>query len=207
MVLRKNFIYTQALIQTGRFDEVGGRVLLAPDQGPMGKGTLLYRICNTFFLVGEDGLAHDYAQQLKEFAMDHPDLPFYLAWLGQAEMFQGNWKEAVRHFEAFFKINLLDRRRVSPIVGDLVACYAHLGMIDKMELPQIESSPKVQGKMRAYCEARAQTILENYDEALESLSKAIQLGYEFNDWSYQFDYHFRPLFEDPRFQQLVKPKG
>ena len=45
-----------------------------------------------------------------------------------------------------------------------------------------------------------------YDEALDSLSRAIQLGYNFDDASYRFDRYLKPLFDNPRFQELVKAK-
>ena len=140
--------------------------------------------------------------------MDH------LLRLGQAEMFLQNWNKAITLFEDF--IEQVGRDRLSRIqysyrwFGDLMACYAYVGDKSKLRLLQNEGfwpSSNRPGVQNIYYKARVQTILGGHDAAIESLAFAIQEGWNFNDWSYAFDYHFRPLFDDPRFQQLVSPKG
>jgi class 3 adenylate cyclase/TolB-like protein len=198
-----NLIYAQVLVQIGRSEEVPERLLMTPDGGRHGKPVFLYRICNTFMLKGEDSLARSYAGQLKEFALANPDQPDYLRWLGAAEMFMGNYKEAAHYLEA-----CLDMDWDTNVQADLIACYAQIGAMEKidravLDLPQMS---KREG-YTAYYLARAQAILGNHDKAIERLASAIQGRVPFDTESYGFDYHFRPLFEDPRFQRLVAPKG
>ncbi len=198
-----NVIYAQVLVQTGRYKEVPERILMAPEGHRYGKPVLLYRICNTFLLKGEDSLARTYAGQLKEFALANQDKPYYRRWLGEAEMFMGNYKEAARHLGAY-----LDMDWDNKIQADLIACYAHMGAAEKIDKSIIEQPQMSKSEgYTAYCLARAQTILGNHDQAIELIVSAIQGRVSFDTESYAFDYHFRPLFDDPRFQRLVAPKG
>ena len=72
-----NALYSQVLIQTGRYEEIPERILMAPQGGNSGKSELFYQICNTFLLKGEDSLARTYAGELKEFATANQDQPDY----------------------------------------------------------------------------------------------------------------------------------
>ncbi|MBC2838617.1 adenylate/guanylate cyclase domain-containing protein [Robiginitalea sp. SC105] len=198
----KNRMYAQVLIQTGRYGELPERILAAPERGPVGKPALLYRICNTLMLKGKDSLARIYGGQLKDFALANRDKTNYLQWLGTAEMFMGNHEAAARHLESYREID-----DDSDIMADLIPCYARMGATGKIDnLIEHYWGPRING-FSAYLRALAETIRGNPDQALEYLATSIREGYGFDAWSYAYDYHFRPLFDDPRFQQLVRPKG
>jgi class 3 adenylate cyclase/TolB-like protein len=207
-----NSLYTLVLIHTGRSKEVWERVLVAPDQGIDGKGPLLFRICNTLLLKGQDSLAQQYAQRLRDFAAEHREDGEYHKWAGWAEMFLENYKEATAQLESYIQSTDLTapgRYYDKEVIGDLVACYAHLGLKGKIDrtLEAIPDGPEREAFM-SYSKARAQAVLGNDDKALEWLATAIRLGMTFeNECRYSFDYHFKPLFDDPRFQRLVAPKG
>ena len=198
-----NALYSQVLIQTGRYEEIPERILMAPQGSYSGKSELLYRICNTFRLKGEDSLARTYAGELKAFVLANQDQPDYRRRLGEAEMFLGNYQAAARHLEASLEKDW-DKR----VQADLIASYAHLGATEKIErsISGLTQIPRSQGYI-AYYLARAQTIQGNHDRAIDQLATAIQGGVNFDFVSFAFDYHLRPLFNDPRFQQLVRPRG
>ena len=199
----KNALYAEVLVQTGQYEKVPERVLRAPEFGPVGKPEVLYWICNGFMLKGEATLARTYASQLKEFALANQDKPYYFKWLGEAEMFLKNYREAAQYLERFLESDW-DRR----VQADLVACYAYLGESKKID-NLLSGIPQMSGKQGiiAYYHARAHAILGNTDQAIESVAAAIQGRFRFNTDTYAFDYHLKPLFDDPRFQQLVRPRG
>lgn len=199
----KNRMYVQVLIQTGHYEEIPERILMAPKSGPFGKAVLLYRICNTLLLKNEKELARVYAQQLKEFALNHKEEFEFEQWMGEAEMFMENYPKAARHFESY-----LVKDANFSVPKDLIACYANLGSTGKIE-NLIADIPEFPGREQyiSYSRAIAQTILGDYDQAINLLSTSISLGAPFNDLNYGFEYHFRPLFNDPRFQRLVHPRG
>lgn len=200
----KSALYAEVLIQTGQYEKVPERIYLAPDDHPVfGKPGVLYRICNTFLLKGEDSLARSYAGKLKEFAQANRDKHNYLRWLGEAEMFLGDYKKAADHLETYLKKDW-DWK----VEANLVACYAHMGATEKIDklIAGFPQNLRSQGLI-AYYEVRAQTILGNHERAIEHLARAIQGRKNFDTTTFAFDYHLRPLFEDPRFQRLVRPRG
>jgi tetratricopeptide (TPR) repeat protein len=210
----KNTLYTLVLIHTGRYEAVGERVLLAPDQGHDGKGPSLINICNTLLLKGQDSLARVYAGQLKDYAGETKEDGEYHVWAGNAEMILENYNAAASHLKSY--VESIDLTGPAPgiywtqeVLGDLVACYAYLGQTEKIDrtLKLVPEGPRREA-LTAYSRARAEAIMGNDDKAIEMLASAIRLGFEFQDEGfYSFDHHFRSLFDDPRFQRLVAPKG
>ncbi|WP_445384419.1 adenylate/guanylate cyclase domain-containing protein [Robiginitalea sp. IMCC44478] len=208
----KNTLYTLVLIHTGRYEEIGERVLVAPDQGLNGKGPLLINICNTLLLKGQDSLARVYAGQLKDYAGENKEDGEYHVWAGNAEMILENYTQAAAHLESYVQsIDLAAPGMFykQDVLGDLVACYAYLGQTGNIDRTrELVPEGPLREALIAYSNARAQAIMGNDDKAIEMLAAAVRLGFPFQDEGfYSFDHHFRPLFDDPRFKSIVAPKG
>jgi len=94
------------------------------------------------------------------------------------------------------------------VFGDLSMCYARIGDISKAyELLDKLSWHEVHNKIRKYHKSKLLVVEGNHDEAMDSLSVSIQLGYPFETYSFRFDNNLKPLFDNPRFQEMVKVKG
>ena len=94
-----------------------------------------------------------------------------------------------------------------PLLGHLAACYAHVGKLNEANqmTKDIVWHPSFE-KFRDYNLALIQTINGDHEKALQSLILAIQSGYYFGFYSYGYDHHLLPLFDNPTFQNLIKVK-
>ena len=189
--------YVDGLIYTHQYNKIPGFIEsldVSPD------AYWLYRICNGLQVVNEDSLLQIYVEDLKILAEENQNLPWNLVLHAQAEMFSKNWDQAISYFEKYIlKIGFKDVVDYF-VFGDLSICYAHEGKMSKAL--ELLNKLSLDGS-RIYYKSRLLVIEGKYDEALDSL---IQSGHSFEIDSYKFDRNLKPLFDNPRFQELVKAK-
>ena len=192
--------YVDALIYSRQFAEMHSYIqnLEGPPTAPW-----LYRICNALKVVGEDSLLQFYAEDLKIIAKKNRNSPWYSAMLGQASMFMENWDEAISNFEQYISKTGKNNFISDDIYGDLSFCYA---MQDQMFKANKLLNELDRPSARKYFKSRILVIENKYEEAMDGLSEGKGLSYSF-DWNtYIFDYKLKPLFDNLRFQELVKAK-
>ncbi len=208
-------LYAQLLIETERTNELPEVILNSKSDSPFNKGSLLYGICNSFLIKKQDSLAIQYARNLKDFAIQNSSRPNYYQLLGESEMFQQNWSQAIIHFERHIRENGLTkfvgthiRREDYSVFGDLATCLAYIGnSSEAIQLLDNMSWHPAHASFISYIRARIETINGNENKAIEAIAVATQKGHAFSEYSYSFDFHLIPLFSNPSFQKLVAVKG
>jgi class 3 adenylate cyclase/tetratricopeptide (TPR) repeat protein len=192
--------YVDGLIYTHQYHKIPGFIEsldVSPD------GYWLYRICNGLQVVNEDSLSQIYVEDLKNLAEENKSSPDYLALRAQAEMFSKNWDQAISYFEMYIlKIGYKDVGDLA-VFGDLSICYAKNGQMSKAL--ELLNTIERDGS-RNYYKSRLLILEKKYDEALDSLSVAIRLRHPFGIDYYKFDHNLKLLFDNPRFEELVKVK-
>ncbi len=200
----ETFHYIEALIYSHEADKISS---LIKDLPVSGRGLWLYRICNSLLLVNENTLSEEYANQLKEFALENNMSPKFLLLSASAEMYLKNWNAAIMHFERHLSEIGPENITDYTFIGDLSMCYAQVGDMSKSyEILEKALRGESFEDIRKYHKSKLLVVEGKLEEAIDSLSISIQLGYGFETFRYQFDHNLKPLFENERFLDLVKVK-
>jgi tetratricopeptide (TPR) repeat protein len=179
---------------------------------------LLGEICKELYLLDKKELLDEYIVLLRKQAEKIADSTDYNDNMGWALFYSGDNDKALSYWGKF---DIGQDRPYNFMFhnANLGVCYGRMGNITKAETQisilsnfqsKLKSSPSSNqflSGMNAYCIATIQVALGRKAEALVNLQKAIDEGWWFYPNFWKYDIFLKPLFGDPIFEEMVKPKG
>ena len=188
--------------QQGTYNTTGGKA---------GFDYLLNQICIELILSDKTELVKPYATQYRDLIKHDSTRTDYYEIMGNAAFYLNDYDEAVSWWE---KIDLDQENWFEAMIllSNLGIGYAQIGVLDKVheqtiQIDQVPSTSSFHESGRNYALARIQTHLGMTEEALKSIQQAIEGGNFFRFDLYQGDFMLKPLFGNPVFEELVKPRG
>ena len=172
---------------------------------------LLWSVCFEAFILDKNDLLIPYVAELKEYTVANLDSNQYNVNMGLVAYLVGNYEEALSFW-------MLENRNEDSPWPYLYHAFrmgtvnAKLGYLEKAEIELTKISnfenSNVTKEFKLYQEARVLAALERKSEAILALKKTTEIGWNFHPRNnMNYDIFLKPLFDDPEFQELVKPKG
>ena len=180
---------------------------------------LIASVCKEAFLLDKVDLLNEFVKKLEAQNIENKETSFDFDYNNAMILFYKNdFVSALSHLEKLESVNKsrFEFFKSSSLKGWL---YAQLGNREKAleildELKKMENeilsepSPSVVfAAMSNYVQATIYLGLDQADETLKNLETAIKMGLWFNPVFWQYDELMKPLFGNPEFQELVRPKG
>ena len=172
---------------------------------------LIQAICEEAYLLDLPLLLEEYVIVLESYAGDKLNGDHYHENMGFVEFYRGNFEGALEHWSRESeptKFPWLMPRRYSRIgtmhalVGDTASANLEILKIKQINAPILFRADII------YLESRILNAAGKKDEAIEVLKNAIEQGATFSFGKFwRQDIFLKSLFDDPKFQELVKPKG
>ena len=190
--------------------------VFAWDGTPRDAGDLFQAICAEAYILNKNDLLKQYIDDYRGYISAQLEGNDYYYEKGLAFYLEQSYDQALSQWQ------LENRSPVPPRIylfhpylfhlSRLGIAHAKLGQIEESEkiLAQISGFPAINNSnvQHWYHEAQVYTALGKRDEAMASLRKSIEGGQIFLPYgSFANDIFFKSLFNDPEFQELVRPKG
>ena len=174
-------------------------------------------VCDELYITDQKELLQTYVKDLKIMAGEPGQNPDYYTIMGYVYFYLGELEQAAKAWE-MEEVNdenwpgWLRRSRQYDRLSRIGHCYALTGMSDETQsyldkLQEILMDHPNTAGIREYYSARILAGSGQKEAAIDALEKAIQKGFFFyGPVRFHIDPFLKPLFENQRFKELVRPK-
>ncbi len=169
--------------------------------------TTYHGIGNTYRAVGDPTKAMEYLQRAlyirkETLPPEHPDLAGSYNSLGHCHYAMGHYTKAIAHYQQAVSID--PKLKEKAYYNDLGLAYAKNGQLEEARIAFEEYERLFPEKGEAYRNwALYYALLDNQEETLAHLQKAVALGYKDLEWLEQEE-AFNSIRESEQYQTLVK---
>ncbi len=216
-VLAKNHLL--ALVEMDSIDKVWQVYEQYMDRGiyngqgePAWDGFLLTRLCDAFYIKDKKELLNESVNRLKKLTMENKKDSFYNQNMGRIAFYQGDYEQAISFWEKQELTSTLSKLYLHSVIGvghaligNVEAAERQLSILD--EYASSQQNKRIEARS-LYHQGKILAALGKTAEAIQS----VKMGYEKSNIlimgnRYKNDIFLKPLFGEPAFEELMKPKG